>query len=63
MEKRLHNKLCKHAIKHHHLPLEDRNGFAINDELAILVRDVTRVPAMGGVILEHVDLGSRSVMI
>lgn len=50
------------TIKHHHLPLEDRDGLAINNELAILMRDITRVPAVGGVILEHVDLGGRCIM-
>lgn len=47
------------TIKHHHLPLEDRDGFAVNDELATLVTDFTWVSAMGGVILEHVDLGVK----
>lgn len=48
---------------HHHLPLEDRDGVVIDDELAILLADLTMVTAVGGVILEHVDLrGGRKMM-
>jgi len=38
-------------------PLEDRDGRAVDDELAVLVGDLAVVAAVGGVILEHVDLG------
>lgn len=54
----------KTATKHHgHLPLEDRDRVTIHNELATVVADLTTVTTMGGIILEHVDLGgSRKVM-
>lgn len=45
--------------RHYHLPLEHRDSVAIDDELSILLGDLTMVTAMGGVVLEHVDLGGR----
>lgn len=44
---------------HHHLPLEDRDRVAIHNELATVVADLATVTTMGGIILEHVDLGGR----
>ena len=35
---------------------EDRDGLALNDELAILGLDGTLVASVDGVVLEHVDL-------
>lgn len=39
-------------------PLEHRDFLSINDQLAAIVTDLAMVTAVGGVILEHVDLRS-----
>ena len=44
-------------------PLEDRDGLAVDDELAILVGDLSVVAAVGGVILKHVDLRTTTLQL
>ena len=44
-------------------PLEDRDGLAVDDELAILVGDLSVVTAVGGVILKHVDLRTTTLQL
>ena len=44
-------------------PLEDRDGLSVNDELAVLVADLSLVAAVGGVILEHVDLQTATLQL
>lgn len=39
-------------------PLEHRDFLSIDDQLAAIVTDLAMVTAVGGVILEHVDLRS-----
>lgn len=40
-----------------HLLLEDGDGLSIDDELPVLCLDCAVELAVGGIILEHVDLG------
>lgn len=46
--------------KHHcHVPLENADGVAIDDKLAILTTDFTLETAVSGIVFKHVDLKRR----
>ena len=44
-------------------PLEDRDGLSVDDELAVLVGDLSVVAAVGGVVLKHVDLRTATLQL
>lgn len=47
----------------HYLPLEDVDGFAVDDEFATLLTDFAFETAVSGIIFEHVALQNRMAVL